>query len=310
MASRRQRHPHHTFSRFRWFGGAFRADNAGKGRRHADAPFPSWGTSAAKSIYFPRSKRRISSRRLPSDLPILEVRAQYPDILLALMDDTIQHWELQSSHAREDLLRFADYNWSAFRQYGKPVHTLVLYGPEVVTTPESVLNGGGHVFRVTNIPLSQHDGEAVTARLRTKVARHEALDGVDRVDLALAALMRHTRPLAEVVWDLTPVVEALPTAERGDMMGTIVGLSYHYLQADTATAILEALRMSNVLEQLIGEGIEKDAWRGRVEEDRIEGELEGKACHSAQGSDRQIRRGAERVGAENRGGRGEKSWIS
>jgi hypothetical protein len=187
------------------------------------------------------------------------------------MDDTIQHWELQSGHAPEDLLRFGDYNWSAFRQYGKPVHTMVLYGPEVVTMPESVLNGGGHIFRVTNILLSQHDGEAVAARLRTKVSRHEALDGVDRVDLALAALMRHTRPLAEVVRDLTPVVEALPAAEQGDMMGTIVGLSYHYLQAEAATAILEALRMSNVLEQLIGEGIEK----GRVE-GRVEGELEGK----------------------------------
>jgi hypothetical protein len=174
---------------------------------------------------------------------------------------------LQSSHAPEDLPRFGDYNWSAFRQYGKPVHTRVLYGSEVVTMPESVLNGGGHVFRVTNILLSQHDGEAVAARLRTKVSRHEALDGLDRVDPALAALMRHRRPLAEVVRDLTPVVEALPAAERGDMMGTIVGLSYHYLQAEAAAAILEALRMSNVLEQLIGEGIEKG---------RVEGELEGK----------------------------------
>jgi hypothetical protein len=156
---------------------------------------------------------------------------------LALMDDTIQHWELQSGHAPEDLLRFGDYNWSAFRQYGKPVHTMVLYGPEVVTMPESVLNGGGHIFRVTNILLSQHDGEAVAARLRTKVSRHEALDGVDRVDLALAALMRHTRPVAEVVRDLTPVVEALPAAEQGDMMGTIVGLSYHVRPVSLKTGV-------------------------------------------------------------------------
>jgi hypothetical protein len=93
------------------------------------------------------------------------------------------------------------------------------------------------------------------------VAAGAALDGVDRVDLALAVLMHHTRPLTDVVRDLMPVVEALPANEQSEMMGSIVGLSYYYLQEDNAKAILEALKMANVLEKLVEEGIEK----GRVE---------------------------------------------
>lgn len=204
-------------------------------------------------------------RQLPTDLPIIEVRAQYPDILLLLADGTILHIELQSRFSHEDLLRFGDYSWVAYRKYKARVITIILYGPEILDIPASGLDGGAHVVNMTSILLSRQDGAEVIARLLAKVAAGEVLDGADRVDLALAVLMHHTRPLAEVVRDLAPVVEALPANERSGMMGAIVGLSYYYLQEDNARAILEALKMSNVLEKLVEEGIERGRVEGRAE---------------------------------------------
>jgi len=196
---------------------------------------------------------------------VIEVRAQYPDILLLLADGTILHIELQSRFSHDDLLRFGDYSWAAYRKYKAQVITIILYGPEVISIPASGLDGGAHVVSMTSILLSQPDGAVVTARLLAKVAAGAALDGADRVDLALAVLMHHTRPLAEVVRDLAPVVEALPASERSAMLGSIVGLSYYYLQEDDARAILEALKMANVLEKLVEEGIAKGRVEGRVE---------------------------------------------
>ena len=204
-------------------------------------------------------------RQLPTDLPVIEVRAQYPDLLLLLADGTVLHIELQSRFSHDDLLRFGDYSWAAYRKYKARVLTIILYGPEVISVPTSNLDGGAHVVRMTSILLSRQDGAAVTTRLQAKVAAGAPLDGVDRVDLALAVLMHHTRPLTEVVRDLAPVVEALPASERSEMMGTIVGLSYYYLQEDNARAILEALKMANVLEKLVEEGIAKGRVEGRVE---------------------------------------------
>jgi len=77
--------------------------------------------------------------------------------------------------------------------------------------------------------------------------------------------MHHPRPLTEVVRDLAPVVEALPASERSEMMGSIVGPSYYYLQEDDARAFLEALKMANVLEKLVEEGIAKGRVEGRAE---------------------------------------------
>ncbi|HVC79746.1 MAG TPA: hypothetical protein VNL35_04500 [Chloroflexota bacterium] len=85
--------------------------------------------------------------------------------------------------------------------------------------------------------------------------------------------MHHPRPLTEVVRDLAPVVEALPASARSEMMGSIVGLSYDYLQEDDARAILAALKMANVLEKLVEEGIAKGRTEGRTE-GRVEGRAE------------------------------------
>jgi len=208
------------------------------------------------------------ARRLPAELPVLEVRADYADLLYELTDDTIVDLELQSGSAPGDLERFADYSWGVWRRHRKRVHTVVLYGPRVTVAPPDRLDAGGHVFRLTNILLADQDGEAVLTRLKAKRGRREPFADEDLVDLVLAPLMGHRRPLIEVVPELLPLVDALPSPARRETMGTIVGLAYHYFEAPIAASLLEVLKMSNVLEELIASGIVKGREEGREEEKR------------------------------------------
>ena len=207
------------------------------------------------------------ARRLPAELPVLEVRTDYADLLYELTDDTIVNLELQSGSALGDLERFADYSWGVWRRHRKRVHTVVLYGPRVTVAPPDRLDAGGHVFRLTNILLADQDGEAVLARLKAKRGRREPFADEDLVDLVLAPLMGH-RPLIEVVPELLPLVDALPSPARRETMGTIVGLAYHYFEAPIAASLLEVLKMSNVLEELIASGIVKGREEGREEQKR------------------------------------------
>jgi hypothetical protein len=59
------------------------------------------------------------------------------------------------------------------------------------------------------------------------------------------------------------------------MIGTVIGLAYHYLEESAAAALLEVFKMANALEELIGEGILRGRQEGR-EVGRAEGALEGK----------------------------------
>ena len=210
-------------------------------------------------------------RRLPGDLPLLTVQAQYADLLYELADDTLVLFEMQSTSTREDPLRFGDYSWAAFRQHQKRAYVVVLYGPRVTTAPEPVIDGGAHVVRFTQILLHDYDAEETLARLWEKTRRGEPLSGVDRVDLVLLVLMRQRRPLVELVRETLPLVEALPEAQRAEAVGTIVGLAYHYLEEPIAAAIMEVLKMSNALEEMLAESIT----RGRAE-GRAEGQIAGK----------------------------------
>ena len=204
------------------------------------------------------------ARRLPAELPVLEVRTDYADLLYELTDHTIVDLELQSGSVPGDIDRFADYSWGTWRRHRKRVHTVILYGPRVTIEPPERLDAGGHVFTLTNILLAKQDAEAVLSRLKAKRGRQEPFADEDLVDLVLAPLMGQRRPLIEVVPELLPLVDALPPAQRRDTMGSIVGLAYHYFEAPIAASLLEVLKMSNVLEELITSGILK----GREEEKR------------------------------------------
>ena len=197
------------------------------------------------------------ARQLPAELPVLEVLTDYADLLCELTDDTIVDLELQSGSAPGDLERFADYSWSVWRRHRKRVHTVVLYGPRVTTAPPDRLDAGGHIFRLANILLADQDGEADQDRLKAKRERQEPFADQDLVDLVLAPLMRQRRPMIEMVPKLLQLVDALPLAARAETMGTTVGLAYHYFEAPIAASLLEVLKMSNVLEELIASAIVK-----------------------------------------------------
>jgi hypothetical protein len=86
--------------------------------------------------------------------------AQYLDRLFQLADDSLLDLELQSTYTYEDVLRFGDYSWAAFRRHGKQTRTVVIYGPSVTTEPLSVVEAGGHTFRLTNVLLARrHRGQ-------------------------------------------------------------------------------------------------------------------------------------------------------
>jgi hypothetical protein len=206
---------------------------------------------------------------LPSELPVLDVHDQATDVLLQLGDDSIADLEFQTTQRPADLTRFAAYNIETYRRHRQPVHTVVFYGAGITSAP-SVLAAGSLTFRVTNIFVGREDGDAVLARLRDVAARGEGLTPLDRVDAILLPLMRQTRPLEAVLREAIAASEGMARSERSDTLGAMMGLAYNYLEEDAARALLEELKMANVLQDWLADELEQ-----RWEQGHTEGELEG-----------------------------------
>ncbi len=205
---------------------------------------------------------------LPAEVPILEVRAEFPDLLFRLADGSILHIEFQTTRSPDNLRRFSNYSFAVSEHYKAEVYTIVIYGPGISEAP-SMFPRGSHVFTVRNIYLGLRDGEAVVARLREAVAHGEELSPAEQLDVMLLPLMEQSRPLSDVLAEVASLARTLPQPERDEVIGTMVGLAYNYLEPGMAERLLEVLRMANALEDLLVDTI----LRGR-EEGRVEGRVE------------------------------------
>ena len=208
---------------------------------------------------------------LPAELPVLSVRAERPDNLFRLADAAIVQFEFQMKRNPDDLERFYRTQFAVAEHYQCPVHTVVLYGPEVAEAPDT-LDRGSAVFRVTNVYIGAMDGEAVVAMLRERLAAGQPLSEVERARLKLLPLMRQRRPLIEVLHEVAVLARGLPREEREETLGTMIGLAYNYLGPEMSEQLLEVLTMANALENLIADTLV----RGRTEgmRDLVRGAVE------------------------------------
>ena len=167
---------------------------------------------------------------LPAELPVLSVRAEQPDNLFRLADADIAQFEFQMKRNADDLERFYRTQFAVAEHYQCPVHTVVLYGPDVLEAPDT-LDRGSAVFRVRNVYIGAMDGEAVVAMLRERLAAGQPLSEAEGTWIKLLPLMRQRRELSEVLREVALLARGLPRAEREEILGTMVGLTYNYPRA-------------------------------------------------------------------------------
>lgn len=190
---------------------------------------------------------------LPSELPQVQIRSRQTDLLFRLADGSILHLEFQTTRRSGDLIRFAAYHLAVFERYGRPVHTVVLYGAGIRSAAHT-LETGALTFRTENVFVGHLNGDAVLRRLHEKAARGEPFTPADRIDLILAPLMRHRRPIAEVARDAALLTVYLPQAQREMTVGALLGLSYPDIDDDVAIAILRELGMTALSQALEARG--------------------------------------------------------
>jgi hypothetical protein len=210
---------------------------------------------------------------LPADLPLLEVHAEYPDLLFRLTNGRILHIEFQTSRI-PDLERFWHYHNALVLFYRTVVYSVVVYGRGILRAPRT-LDCGFYPFKVHNIFLAKRDGEAVLANLRERLDRGEVLDEAARIELMLLPLMGVKRPLVEVVEEVTRLAGRLPKGEREEVIGTVIGLAYATIKEREASRLLEVLRMAHPIEEFVVEILLRGRAEGR-EEGRTEGREEGR----------------------------------
>jgi len=216
---------------------------------------------------------------LAGELHPLAVRTEQPDLLLRLADASLVHLEFQTTSRAGDLARFYHYHVAISDQYACRVYTVVVYGPGIVSAPME-LDRGSAIFRVQNVYLGQRQAEVLVERLQARAAKGERWTAREQVEAILLPLMGRRHSLLALLAEVVEASAVLAKEERSNVLGSMVGLAYNYLEPGKAEQLLEALRKVNAFEELIVDQVLEGRAKGHAEghaEGRAEGQAEGRA---------------------------------
>ncbi len=204
---------------------------------------------------------------LPAEVPLLEVHAEYPDLLFRLKDGRILHLEFQTDR-EPNLQRFWRYHAAVAIFYDTIVYSVVVYGRGIRRAP-AMMDRGFYPFRVHNIYLGKQDGEVVLAQLRARIDAGEELGEADRIELMLLSLMKVKRPLIAVIEDMAGLADRLPKVQRDEVIGTVIALAYATIKEREARRLLEVLRMAHPIEEFVADLLLRGREEGRLEQQRV-----------------------------------------
>ena len=126
---------------------------------------------------------------LPTEGIHLELKKGFEDFNYLMSDDSIKHFEFQSTNeGKVGLKRFRIYESQLSFQHDKPVTTYVLFSG-TIKNPMTEYTEGVNTYRIVPIIMQDKNADEVIANLQTKIAVGMKITKADLLPLVLSPLM-------------------------------------------------------------------------------------------------------------------------
>jgi hypothetical protein len=188
-----------------------------------------------------------------TELPVVEVADSSTDFIFLLEDDSLLHYEFQTSYSIDDLIRFSIYDWRLYRRDRRKVQTVIIYSSDVRTAAETVDIGSG-VFTPMSVMLYDYDGNAIYSELEAKLKSGQGLTDVDMLNLMFLPLMRNNVPKKELAKKSVELAQTIPDRTKRDAcIASAVAFMSKYLNDDEISNILGVLKMTDIVTRIISD---------------------------------------------------------
>lgn len=126
---------------------------------------------------------------LPTEGIHLELKKGFEDFNYLMSDDSIKHFEFQSTNeGKVGLKRFRIYESQLSFQHSKPVTTYVLFSG-TIKNPMTEYTEGVNTYRIVPIIMQDKNADEVIANLQRKIAVGVEITKADLLPLVLSPLM-------------------------------------------------------------------------------------------------------------------------
>ena len=212
---------------------------------------------------------------LPTEGIHLELRKGFEDFNYLMSDDTIKHFEFQSTNeGKAGLKRFRMYESQLSYQHGKAVTTYVLFSGNI-QNPMTEYTEGINTYRIQPIIMKGKDADAVIAELKRKIETKEELTKADLLPLVLCPLMGGAMSQKERISAACDITRNA-TGTDAEVIRKVEALVY--VMADK---FLEKAEMEQLKKEIKMKALGKMLYEDGVKDGEKLGEARGKAEEKA-----------------------------
>jgi hypothetical protein len=209
-----------------------------------------------KSLEFYGIKSAKIKELINVEIPAVKVAERATDAVFLLEDETYLHLEFQTTSSKNDLIRFAHYDFSLFERDGRKIKTVVIYSADVKRAAESI-DIGQAVYSVDTVMMGERDGNAVYADLGEKINSGVELTDIDMINLIFLPLMGSDIPKDDIALQAAALAQNITDRTKKELcIAAAVAFGEKYLKKSTAKKIMEVLEMGSVFQEFVEERIE------------------------------------------------------
>ena len=194
---------------------------------------------------------------LPTEEIHLELRKGFEDFNYLMSDDSIKHFEFQSTNEGiNGLKRFRTYESQMSYKYKKAVTTYVLFSGNI-KNPMTEFTEGVNTYRVVPIIMQDKNADKVIAELKRKQEVGEEITKADLLPLVLSPLMSGEMSQKERVlaaYDITRKANEVDAEIIRKVEAVIYIMADKFLDSEEMEQLKEEIKMTRLGRMLYDDG--------------------------------------------------------
>lgn len=199
---------------------------------------------------------------LPTEEVHLELRKGFEDFNYLMSDNSIKHFEFQSTNEGiRGLKRFRIYESQMSYKYKKAVTTYVLFSGSI-QNPMTEITEGVNTYRVVPIIMQDQNADKVIAELRRKQDAGETITKADLLPLVLSPLMSGQMSQKERVsaaYDITRKATEMDAEIIRKVEAVIYIMADKFLDSKEMEQLKEEIKMTRLGKMLYDDGAQNGA---------------------------------------------------
>ncbi|MHC1749553.1 MAG: hypothetical protein AB9856_14875 [Cellulosilyticaceae bacterium] len=204
-----------------------------------------------------------------TELVVLELKNMFMDYTFLMEDDTIIHFEFQTTDKGIlDLRRFRSYEALLSYQTGKDVTTYVVYSGNINDTVDT-LETGVSTYKVKGISLVTYDEDIIFEKVMEKARKGIELERQEVIALAFTPVMGGKLNKQEKILKAIRLTKQVDEKYRYDLQSILYAFANKFLEGKELDKVREELKMTELGKSLIEEGMQEGMQKG-IEKGKLE----------------------------------------